>query len=105
MMHLTFVHMLSSREIIDGPSRYWSPFCIAYWGYERVFRIIATTLEDFTFLQPNLLDWFFNRLLNLLLYILSFVVLFLWVVCFKVILFHFGLKRLLWNHDPYLACQ
>ena len=48
-MHLTFGHTLTNGEIIDGPHRYWSPFCIGYWGCERVFRFIAMNLKDLNY--------------------------------------------------------
>ena len=104
-MHLTFVHIFSNREIIDGPNKYWSYFCIAYWGCDSVFRIIAVTLEDLTCVQPNLLDCLVLKAFkhSFVYFIFRCVVL---VGCmFKVVLFLFGLKRLLWNRDPCLVCR
>ena len=36
-MHLTFVHMLSTREIIDEPNRYWSSFALHIGGVSAYF--------------------------------------------------------------------
>ena len=37
MMHLTVIHMLSSKEIIDGPNRYWSSFALQIGGVSAYF--------------------------------------------------------------------
>ena len=36
-MYLTFIHMLSSREIIDEPNRYWSYFALHIGGVSPYF--------------------------------------------------------------------
>ena len=36
-MYLTFVQMLSSREIKDGPNRYWSSFALHIGGVSAYF--------------------------------------------------------------------
>ena len=94
-MHLTFVHMLSIREITEWPNRYWSSFCIAYWGCERVFRIIAMTLKDLTYVQPNLSDCLFLKAFKPSFVYISFCYVLLVGCMFKVILFLFRLERLL----------